>query len=179
MVQIVEKVINQIDKGELDQLLGRLRALDHELDEKIQDVHAAEQQVTVWDRINVFTVSDAEFELQEENKAYRQIRLEHGEVITRLKRLIQDAIEKDFSVVMKIQIGEMHRAVSALKVVHRHGVRSMGRYRIGGLDTLRKELRRLAGLVDEHYGFPADILGTDQLLSLVYEAILRRNGFIQ
>ncbi len=179
MQPLVERILAQIDQKALDNYLDQLRTLDKKLDQKIEDVHAAQQNVTLWDRVNIFTISDAEFELKEENRAYREIRLQHGEVTTRIKGIIRDTLFKDFGVALKVQSGEILKAINALSVEHRYGsgVRTH-RYRIRGIDHLQGQLRILTDRINSEFGFPAEPIDADQLLNLVYEEILRRGKFI-
>ncbi len=179
MKQLITLVLAQIDARRLSDLVGRLRVLDNELDIKIEDIHAAQHHVTVWDRINIFTQSDAEQALQRENLHYRNIRHQHAQIIEQIKELIRAAIFRDDSVAMKVQTGAIMKSVTGLKIEHRWGINTKAHhYNIRGLENLREQVDRIAEIVDGRYGFPRQYLDAEELLELVYEEILKREGFV-
>jgi hypothetical protein len=98
MRHLIDLALAQIDRPRLDALLSQLRALDTQLDQKMDDIRAAQQNVTVVDRLNVFTNSDAELHLNEENALYKEIQAEHGRVVMAIKSLIQDALFQDYRI---------------------------------------------------------------------------------
>ena len=180
MKTIIDLVCAHIDKLVLNSLLGQLRALDNELDIKIEDIRIAQQNITVWDRINVFTNTDAEQNLKEENKIYKQIRDEHGQVITQIKDQIRTAIYQDFGVALKIQTGEVMKSIAALRVERKWGVGAKAHeYQIGGIGTLKERIGRLADMINTQFGFPPQPLDADELLEIVYDSILRKEGFVK
>ncbi|HLF65439.1 MAG TPA: hypothetical protein VI603_16860 [Saprospiraceae bacterium] len=179
MKDVINLVRAQIDMRELEKLLGQLRALDNDLDQKMEDIRVAQQNVPVIDRINIFTNSDAEMQLQEENRIYKEIRAEHGQVVASIKNLIRTAIYQDFSVALKIQAGEIIKATSALRVEHKWGFGGKAHeYQIQGIATLRECIGQLSGIINTQYEFPPEPLNADELLNLVYDDVLRKGGFI-
>lgn len=180
MKDVIDLVHAHIDKQEMDKLLGQLRAFDNELDQKMEEIRIAQQNVPVIDRINIFTNSDAEMQLQEENRIYKEIRARHGQVVASIKDLIRTAIYQDFSVALKIQAGEIMKSVSALRVEHKWGFGGKAHeYQIQGLATVRQRVSQLASSIDSQYGFPPEPIDADELLNLVYDDILRKGGFVE
>ena len=179
MKVLIDLVQEHIDRAVLKSLLETLRRLDGELDRKMDDVRYAQQQVTLADRINIFTNSDAELKLKEENRLYKEIRARHGDVVTRIKECIRDAIYKDFGLALKIQAHEISRAVSALRVESRWGFDSRTRkYRVGGVGELRAQLAQLEEMITVRFGFPSRPVDVDELLHAVYDDVLLKAGFI-
>jgi hypothetical protein len=180
MKQVVDLVRAHIDRNAMDALLGRLRDLDTELDRKMDDIREAQQNVSVLDRINIFTSTDSEQQLQEENRIFKEIRAQHAGVVDEIRQLIRTAIYRDFSVAIKVQTTELMKATSALRVEHKWGFGGKAHeYQIGGIATLRERIGRLAEMINVQYGFPAQPLDADELLNLVYDEILREGGFIE
>jgi hypothetical protein len=180
MENLLAIIRSHIDTRELDSLLSELRSLDLALDQKMEDIRGAQQNVTVWERINVFTNSDAELELLRENKEYQQIRNEHARVVERIKEQIRNAIYADPRIRIKIQMTEAIKACDKLKVEHKWGFGGKTHdYQIRGHGALRENLRALSENVNAHLDFTTDPLDAEDLLNLVYDEILRESGFIE
>jgi hypothetical protein len=177
-MRIIELVLAQIDLSELNQLLLQLRALDQALDMKMDEVRVAQQNVGVWDRLNVFTHSDAELALKAESKEYQRIRGEHSNAVNAIKTLIREAIYRDFAVALKVQTTEIMQTVSALRVQHKYGIGKAHEYRIEGLAPLTNRIAYLDSMISEQCGFPVQPLSGEDVLELVYEDVLRKGGFI-
>lgn len=180
MSDLIRLVLGNIDQKRLDTLLAQLRTLDTELDMKMLDIRAAQDNITTLDRINIFTNSDAELVLNEENRIYAQIREEHGNVVAQIKDLIREAIYRDTGLTMKIQAGAVATAFSRLKVEHKWGIGSRTyNYSIKGAGELRGEITRMEKMIDAHFGFAPEPVDTGHLMHVVYDEVLRRNGFIE
>ena len=180
MKSLITLVRSHVDKQALDSLLVQLRNLDLTLDQKMEDVRSAQQSVSVWDRINVFTNSDAEQELKEENREYTQIRNEHAAIVENIKNLIRTALYKDYRVALKLQATEVMKAASALRVEHKWGFGGKSHeYQVGGIAALRERITQLATTINSEYGLPSDAIDAEELLNLVYDDVLREGGFIQ
>jgi len=180
MRELLDLVQMLIDRTLLDPLLNQLRALDAELDQKMEDVRIAQQNVSVADRINIFTNSDTELVLKEENRLYKEIRASHGDVIVQIKTLIREAIFKDFGLALKIQMHEVSKAISGLRVESRWGISAdTHKYRVHGMEELRGRLAELDQMVTVRFGFPAAPVDVDELLHAVYDEVLLKAGFIQ
>jgi len=179
MKQVIDLVLAQIDPKRLENLLGQLRILDNELDIQIEEIHAAQRDVTVIDRINIFTVSDSEQALKEKNMRYGEVKHRHAEIVELIKDLIREAIYRDFNVALKVQSAEITRAVAALRVEHRWSVNTkVHRYQIHGIGALRDRIDHLADMIDSKYDFPSELLDAETLLHLVYDRVLLEGGFI-
>ncbi len=180
MKHVIDLVRAHIDRTTLSNLLGQLRNLDQELDRKMEDIRIAQQNISVVDRINVFTNTDAELHLKEENRIYKEIRDEHGQVVVHIKALIRTAIYQDFGLAMKVQTTEIMKAASALRVEHRWGFGGKAHeYQVQGLGPLRETLGQLSSMIDTQYDFPPEPLDVDELLNLAYDDILRQEGFVE
>lgn len=177
-MRIIELVLQQIDRRDLDRLLQRLRTLDQAMDMQMDHVRVAQQKVSVWDRINVFAHSNAELALKAENKEYQRIVAEHTTVVNAIKTLIREAIFRDYQVALKVQAAEILQAVSELKVKHRYGIGKSHEYKIDGVAPLNNKVAYLDSIVSEQFGFPVHPMKDDDILELVYEDILRRGGFV-
>jgi hypothetical protein len=179
MRQLLDLVQKHVPKPELERLLSALKVLDDELDQKIEDVRVAQQAVTVIDRINVFTNSDAELRLKEENKRYREIRDRHGDVVLQIKAMIRDAIYQDAGLRLKLHINEISKATAALRVERRMGFSTeTRRYRVRGIPELRKEISQMEHEIDTQFNFPPQPVDVEELLHAVYDDILLKAGFI-
>jgi hypothetical protein len=180
MRHLIDLALAQIDRPRLNHLLDQLRALDNQLDQKMDDIRVAQQNATVADRLNIFTNSDAELHLKDENQLYKEILDEHGRVVAAIKSLIQDALFQDYRLELKIRSGEMLKAIKGLKVQHRWGFGGKSHeYKIEGLPPLVGHLGHLTSVINAQFGFPDDPIDADTLLNVVYDDILRKEGFVE
>lgn len=180
MDTLIKRIRTHIDHQQLDKLIKRLRELDVALDQKMEDIRASQQDVSVWDRINVFTISDAEHTLSEENKNFRAIRTEHAQVVESIKALIREAIPKDYQVSFKAQMAGIMKTASALRIQHRWGV--VGKphgYEITGLKELHERIAQHAARINQQYDLPPEPMDTEDMLNVVYDDILREHGFVE
>jgi hypothetical protein len=145
----------------------------------MEDVRIAQQNVSVVDRLNIFTNSDAELRLKEENRLYQEIRNHHGDVVAQIKALVRDAIYRDAGLRLKLHLNEISKATSALKVTRRMGFSTDAhRYYIRGVSELRSEINQMEQEINTQYNFPPQPIDVDELLHVVYDEVLLKAGFI-
>lgn len=167
---LIAAVVASIDDTSLSRIYEDLRRLDAQLDDKMSEIQDIRKDVSIWDRVNIFSRTDTQRELAEQIPEFKQVRREHLDAINRLKSLINSAMQRDFGISLKVHTGVLYKAISSLRV-------RPGTVKIDGMDKVNAAHQQLARLIDNHFGFPYTVADGDQLQKLVYDELLKNGGF--
>lgn len=181
MQSIVQRVLDHVDREALNEELTFLREKDAELDAIKDDVREIKQDISFWDRVNVFTRSEDERALKHQKRALKETKRDHSVIIHNIKGLIREAMHHDVYVRMKIYLGEIANDVGRLRITRKHGSNAeanANQFKIKGAEEVLKGLDTLDLLVTEASGIEPGKLDEQALLGLVYDEVLRSAGFI-
>ena len=182
MQTIIQRVLDKIDENAVQVELGYLREKDAELDAIQEDVQAAKQHVSFWDKVNVFTSTEDEQVLKQHKRELREVRKDHNAIIHNIKSLIREAMDLDPFVRMKVYLGEVYNDVERLTIVKRKGSASEARvnqFEIQGLMEVFKGIDHLDRVLAEESGIAPGKLDENAVVGLVYDEVLRSAGFIE
>ena len=178
---MIRRVLDKIDEDALQVELRYLREKDAELDAIREDVQAARQHVSFWDRVNVFTSTENEQVLKQHKRELKEVRKHHSAIIHNIKSLIREAMDLDGYVRMKVSLGEIANDVERLRVVKRRGTATEARvnqFEISGLSEVHRGIDHLDRILAEESGIAPGKLDENAVVGLVYDEVLRAAGFI-
>ena len=182
METIKRMILERIDQDAVNTLLRHLKEADSALDAIQADVDEVNKEVSFWDRVNVFTKTGSEQELSHYKREYKEVKREHSAILSDIKLLIREAIDRCLPVRMKIQLAEVDNRAKNLRVSRAHGMGhnpQMGSMRIQGVNELQNSIMQMDGLISEAYDLAPGKVDVTMAVSAVYRHILKSGGFIQ
>ena len=170
---LIDSVMDNINEPLAREQVDELLEMDYFVDEIKEDIKSVRPHISFWDKLNVFSKTEAERDMkhfQDELKAQRELR---EKVLDALKTTIVQAIGDTYAVRLKIQLASLREKAESIRATQ-SGAASNCRCSVKGKNKLIKMLQQVDSEFSEQFNFMPGPIDEDELIGGVISRLVQQ-----